>query len=167
MAVCAVTASGCYSLVRVPSGSPAPGVRVALEVNDAGRAALGGSIGPEVDRIEGTLIERDNGEYLLGVSSVSLLRGGVQTWKGEKVVVKPEFVSNVYERKFDALRTGVTAAVLAGAVTYIATQGLIGAGQDDEAKPPVDTGTTRRSPPRHKVTLFSIPLSKIPFLGRP
>ena len=61
-------------LEPIRGSSPVLGTRVALDVNDVGRVALGGSMGPEIDRVEGRLIERDNGEYLLGVTSVSLLR---------------------------------------------------------------------------------------------
>jgi hypothetical protein len=114
-------------------------MRVALDVNDAGRVALGGSMGPEIDRVEGRLIERTNGDYLLGVTSVSLLRGGVQTWKGEQVVVKPEFVSTVYERRFDVMRTGLAVAAFAGGVAVIMTQDLLGSGTEDDSKPPTDT----------------------------
>jgi hypothetical protein len=73
MATALVCSNACYSLERISGSSPAPGTRIALEVNDAGRVALGGSMGPEIDRVEGRLIERNNGEYLLGVTSVALL----------------------------------------------------------------------------------------------
>lgn len=162
-----VAASGCYSLARVPGAAPEPGMRVALDVNDAGRVALGGSMGPEIDRVEGRLIERTNGDYLLGVTSVSLLRGGVQTWKGEQVVVKPEFVSTVYERRFDVMRTGLAVAAFAGGVAVIMTQDLLGSGTEDDSKPPTDTSQTMRRPRGHQITLLSVPFSKLPFLGRP
>jgi len=167
MAAVLAWSSGCYSLERVNGSSPIPGTRIALDVNDAGRVALGGSMGPEIDRVEGTLIERTNGEYLLGVTSVSLLRGGgVQTWKGEQVVVKPEFVSTVYERRLDKARTGLFAAAIAGGVIAIASQSLLANGTEDNA-PPVDTISTNRRPALRHIRLLSIPISRIPLLGRP
>ncbi len=167
MAAIMAWSSGCYSLERVNGSSPVPGTRIALDVNDAGRVALGGSMGPEIDRVEGRLIERSNGEYLLGVTSVSLLRGGgVQTWKGEQVVVKPEFVSTVYERRLDKARTGLFAAAVVGGVIAIASQSLLTSGTEDIASP-VDTVHTNRRPALRHIRLLSIPISRIPLLGRP
>jgi hypothetical protein len=157
--------SGCYSLERVNAAAPVPGTRIALEVNDAGRVALGGAIGPEIDRVEGRLIERSNGEYLLGVTSVSLLRGGVQTWKGEQVIVKPEFVSTVYERRLDKARTGLFAAALIGGVVAIASQNLLTGGTETPDNP-IDTIVRNRRPVKH-IRLLSIPISRLPLLGRP
>lgn len=123
-------------------------------------------MGPEIDRVEGTLIDRNNGEYLLGVTSVSLLRGGgVQTWKGEHVVVKPEFVSTVYERRLDKARTGLFAAAVAGGVIAIASQSLFTNGSEDPSNP-TDTIKTNRKPGIKHVTLLSIPLSSLLFVGR-
>jgi len=123
-------------------------------------------MGPEIDRVEGRLIDRSNGEYLLGVTSVSLLRGGVQTWKGEQVILKPEFVSTVYERRFDKVRTGLLTAAIVGGVVAIASQSLFASGTEDSQNPP-DTTLTNRRPAIKHIRLLSIPLSRIPLLGRP
>jgi hypothetical protein len=121
-------------------------------------------MGPEIDRVEGRLLDHSNGEYLLGVTSVSLLRGGVQTWNGEQVVVKPEFVSTVYERRLDKARTGLFAAAVVGGVVAIASQNLLTSGTDDNEKP-IDTSKTNRIPRLKHVTLLSIPLSSLPLFG--
>lgn len=166
LAMLMVEMAACYELEPVRGASPAPGTRIALDVNDAGRVALGPSMGPSIDRVEGTLIDHSNGEYLLGVTGVALLRGGVQAWKGEQVVVKPEFVSNVYERRLDPIRTGLAAVLVGGAVAYIASRNLSASGQKNEQDPPIDSIAQRRSP-TIRVPLLSIQLSKLPFLGRP
>jgi hypothetical protein len=166
LAMLMVEMAACYELVPVRGASPALGTRIALDVNDAGRVALGNSMGPSVDRVEGTLIDQSNGEYLLGVTSVALLRGGVQPWKGEHVVVKPEFVSNVYERRLDPIRTGLAAAIFGGGIAYIAARNLTASGQKTEENPPIDSIAQRRSP-TIRVPLLSIRFSKLPFLGRP
>jgi hypothetical protein len=36
--------------------TPAVGEKVAFDVNDAGRVALGGSLGPEIAQIEGRVV---------------------------------------------------------------------------------------------------------------
>jgi hypothetical protein len=164
LAAVLVLASACYTLEPVRGSSPVPGTQIALDVNDAGRVALGGSMGPEIDRVEGRLLERTNGEYLLGVTSVSLLRGGVQTWSGEQVVVKPEFVSTVYERRLSKVRTGLFAAAIVGSVVAIASQDLLTSGTEDEPDN-TDTLKTNRIPRVKHLTLLSIPLSRLPLFG--
>jgi hypothetical protein len=165
IAVVLVLLTGCYTLHPV-SGTPQPGTRLAFDVNDVGRVALGGSMGPEIGQVEGTLIQRDNGEYLLGVTSVSLLRGGVQTWKGEQVRIKPEYVGNVYTRKLDKTRTVLlTAAVVGGTALVIGSAtNLLGSAEPNDPKTPTDTGASNRLPGRFKIPIWSL---RLPYLGRP
>jgi hypothetical protein len=151
--------AGCYTLQPVSGTSPVVGSRIAVDVNDAGRLALGGSMGPEIGQIEGTLMQRDNGEYLLGVRSISLLRGGVQVWSGEPVHIKKEYVSTVYQRELSKSRTIALAAAGVGAVALIASQNLLGGGDPQGPKQtPTDTAVTRRSPRTVHFTVFSIGL---------
>jgi hypothetical protein len=158
--------TGCYSLAPV-TGNPPLGAKVAFDVNDAGRFALGPLIGPEVGQVEGRLIQRDNGEFLLGVTAVRQLRGGgEQTWKGEQVRLKSEFVGTMYERRFSPGRSAVLGLITAGAIAAIVSTDLLGAATDPEGKPPGDSGQTRRSPPVFRVPLWSVPL-RIPHLSRP
>jgi hypothetical protein len=166
LAVLPLALAACYELEPIRGAAPAPGTRIALDVNDAGRVALGASMGPAVDRVEGTLIDRSNGEYLLGVTSVGLLHGGVQAWKGEQVIVKPEFVSTVYQRRLDPIRTGLAAALIGGGVAYVASRNLVGSGEREEGEPPIDSIAQRRSP-TFRIPLLSIRFSQLPFLGRP
>ena len=86
---------GCYTLQ--PTGGPVPkvGTIIGLELNDAGRAALGGSMGPEIGQVEGRLVEKDSGEFVIAVSALHLLRGGEQVWHGETVHIKSEYVSSI------------------------------------------------------------------------
>jgi hypothetical protein len=157
--------TGCYTLQPV-RGTPELGTRVAFDVNDAGRVALGGSIGPEISQIEGRLIQRDNGEYLLGVTSVSMLRGGVQSWKGEQVRIKPEYVGNVYTRQLDKTRTVLLSTmIVAGTALVIGSAtNLLGSSDDNPDMTPSDTGALRRSPGTFKLPIWSL---RIPHLGRP
>src|SRR5262245_57209035 len=61
---------GCYTLQPTGGQAPQPGVVIGLDINDAGRAALGGSMGPEIDQVEGRLVERNNNEYVVAVNAV-------------------------------------------------------------------------------------------------
>jgi hypothetical protein len=133
----------CYTLQAVPSGKQLTlGTLVAMDVNDAGRAALGGSMGPEILQIEGRLTRNDDASYEVAVASIRLLRGGEQTWAGEKVSVRKDFVARVYEKQLSTTRSVAASAVGIGIVAYFATKAIIGSGlgTDPEMKPPTDTG---------------------------
>ena len=82
------------------SAGPEVGTRIAVDVTDVGRVALGGTIGPEIGTVEGTLVAVENGEYVIAVTQVQYLRGGYQTWSGERVTIKKEYVGRTYERRF-------------------------------------------------------------------
>jgi hypothetical protein len=130
---------GCYTLQPIGGSTPDVGQRLALDINDQGRMALGGSIGPEIGAIEGRLVSQENGEFLLAVSHVRFLRGGEQTWTGERVSIKRDFVGTAYERRFHKGRTALLSAVIvAGVVAVAASQDLFGFGQDPRTDPPDD-----------------------------
>ncbi|HEX9166233.1 MAG TPA: hypothetical protein VF862_10000 [Gemmatimonadales bacterium] len=138
----ALAITGCYTMTPVTGPVPEVGTMVAFAINDAGRAALGGSLGPEVDRIEGRLLETTDDGYLLAVSSLTLLRGGQQVWQGEQVRVSKQYVNSAFERRFSMGRTiGAGAIVVGGFAAFLATRSLLGAGQS-ETKPPSDSGQT-------------------------
>jgi hypothetical protein len=136
---------GCYTLRPTGGAAPAIGEKVAFDVNDNGRAALSGSMGPEIGQIEGRLLQKDSAQYLIAVSAVRMLRGGEQVWSGEPVRIKPEFVTTAYTRHFASGRTAMLSALGAGAVAFIVTRSLTGGG-DTEQKPPTDSASARISP---------------------
>ncbi len=138
---------GCYTLQPTTTTAPQPGSIIGLDINDAGRVALGGSMGPAILQIEGRLVERNSTEYVVGVQTVRLLQGGEQTWHGEVVHIRSDYVSTLYERHFSAARSAALAAVGVGAIAAIATRSLIGLGTGDQSgKQPGDTAHTQRRP---------------------
>ena len=127
---------GCYTLEPIGGATPEVGRRLSVDINDQGRVALGGSIGPEIGSIEGRLVSQENGEFMLAVSHVRFLRGGEQTWTGEKVSIRKDFIGTTYERRFHKGRTAMLAAVLvSGVVAIVAAQDLLGFGQDEPTDP--------------------------------
>jgi hypothetical protein len=145
VAVGASVGVGCYSLRPTRGVTPAVGERVAFDVNDNGRAALGGSMGPEIGQIEGRLLGNDTATFLVAVSAVRMIRGGEQTWSGEPVRIKSEYVTTAYTRQFATGRTIALGALGVGAVAFIVTRSLLGNGNEDRTTP-IDTATTRISP---------------------
>ncbi len=131
----------------VEGPTPAVGTEIAFDINDAGRLALGGSMGPEITQIEGRLLEKGPADYLVAISAVHMLRGGEQVWSKEPVRIKSEYVSSVYEKKFSALRSVALGAVGVGLVAGLVGRSLVGGGTPDPGKQPGDTAqTTRRRP---------------------
>ena len=126
-----VLVTGCYVLQPVTSTGPRPllGSELALDVNDVGRVALGGQIGPEIGQIQGRLLSQENGEYVVAVSLVRFLRGGEQRWTGEQVRIKKEYVGTTYERRFHKGRTIALSTAIAGGLLAVAiSQDLFGLG---------------------------------------
>jgi hypothetical protein len=137
LAVFGFALAGCYSLKPAGGVPPQVGTRVAFDVNDAGRVALGGTMGPEIAQVEGDLIEKDSASYLLSVHNVRLLRGGEQAWSGEQVRLKTEYVGYAYERHFSTGRSIAFGALGVGGFTaFMLTRSLLGFGSNDHEPPP-------------------------------
>lgn len=144
-----VVVAGCYELQPATTGvEPTLGSEIALDVSDAGRVALGGSMGPEIAQIEGRLVQRDSSEYLVAVSAVHLLRGGAQVWSGERVHMKSDYVTKIYEKRFSRGRSVALGSVGLAGVVLLVTRSILGGGTTDPGVPPSDTGHAQRRPRR-------------------
>ena len=155
LASCLLSGTGCYTLKPAPQPAPDLGSVVALDVNDQGRVALGGSMGAEIGQIEGRLVSRDEGEWTVAVSSVRFLRGGNQVWSGERVRLNRDQMGNTYVRGFSKGRTIALSAVLvAGLGAIVASRDLIGLGREGEPGEPPPTGGSLRFPLRALVYLL-------------
>jgi hypothetical protein len=133
---------GCYTQQPIGSTVPVPGTLVTFDLTDAGRSALGGSMGPEIVQIDGRVIENDTTGYIVGVSGVRYIGGGTQAWRGEQVRIKPDYVRTTFERRFSKTRTAVLAAAGVGAVAYLVTRSLLGSGSVMEVPVGCDTCST-------------------------
>jgi len=141
--------TGCYSLEPVRAGIiPPVGSKVAFDVNDQGRIALGGTMGPSILQIEGRLLSRDSTNYAVAVSDIHFLQGGDQVWSGERVNINSQFVTSVYERRFSTTRTVLAGAATVGAVAALVGRSLLGSGDGEPPKTPPDTSASVRRPRR-------------------
>lgn len=116
--------SSCYTLQPAATVTPAAGTRLAFAINDVGRVALGGSMGPELLRVEGNLQSKDGDDYFVNVSGVELLQGGYQTWAGETVRINSTYVSAIYEKKFSAGKTVIAVGGFAAAAALLSSRGI-------------------------------------------
>lgn len=139
--------AGCYTLRPLRGVEPQVGERVAFDVNDTGRVALGGSMGPEIAQVEGQLIEKQNGSYLVSVSNVKLLSGLEQVWTGEQVRLQRTYLGTTYQRRFSAGRSIAFGLAGAGGIAALFVgRSLLGSGSED-GEEPHDTVISRRIRP--------------------
>lgn len=105
-------------------------------------------MGPEIREIEGRLINRENGDYQVSVSSVRLMRGDLQVWSGETVSIKSDYVSAMFEKRFSKGRTvALSAVLLAGVTAFAVSRDLLGLGLGSSDSNKKDTtGTSNRGP---------------------
>jgi hypothetical protein len=138
---------GCYTLQPTGGVTPPLGTIVGLDINDAGRVALGGSMGPAIARIEGRLVSKDSSEYVVAVTDVHLLAGDDQVWSGETVHIKSDYVSSTLERRLSVGRSVALGAIGVGAVAALAGASLAGFGSADRpTENPGDTAQAQRIP---------------------
>jgi len=129
LVLASMAVAGCYTYVPFNAAQPDPGMQIEFELNDQGRVALGERLGPEVAKVDGSLVSATPTEYTLHVNRVQYLHGTASSWGGESVVLRQEDVKGILERRFSKGRT--FAAIASGAVAvgaFIATRSLIGNG---------------------------------------
>jgi len=117
--------AGCYVTQPVTGGvAPEVGSRVVLEINDVGRLALGNTMGTEIDRVDGMLLQKDTTGMMISVKHVIGLRGSVQVWSDEIVRIEDDQVRAVSLRRFSPARSVAFGAAGVGGVTYLLTSGF-------------------------------------------
>jgi hypothetical protein len=140
--------TGCYTLRPLQGPLPEVGERVAFDVNDAGRVALGGSMGPAIARVEGRLVEKGEGSYLVSVTAVQLVRGGQQVWSGEQIRLEAEHLGTAYERRFSLGRSIAMGAIgIGGFTAFLITRDLLASGSDTPNRPGDPDPDARRGRP--------------------
>jgi hypothetical protein len=108
-----------------------------LTLSDRGRAELRPVVGPEVMRVDGTVVDVTDSAYRLAINESVGLRGARQTWSGETVDFRRDYVEAVAHRQISRPRTFF--AILAGAVAVtalITSQNLFGLGGSGNDAPP-------------------------------
>lgn len=161
----AVLLSGCLSLQPVDRLTPSVGAEVAVDLNDAGRAALAPKLGPQIAQVHGHLLRRDGDEDLLAVTSAEFLRGGSQIWGGDTVRVSADYTTRYYENRVSTKRSLIFGGLVAGALAIMTTEAL-------RSSPAVHPGDSGLEQPGDKLRLLprrGLHLSTsilMPFLSR-
>jgi hypothetical protein len=148
LSFCLGVTNGCYSYVPVASAPPSGSV-LSLQLNDTGRVALGPTLGPTVEKIQGAVESSSDSAYVLRMQSVTFFNGQSSGWTGERVVVGKRFVSNTNLREFSSSKTTLAVVVGVGAVVaFVLTRGLLGKGDpgSDPGGGGPPTGSLRSAP---------------------
>jgi hypothetical protein len=138
---------GCYTLRPMRGAQPQVGTRVAFDLNDAGRVALGGSMGPQIAQVEGQLIDQDSTGFLLAVSTIRLLQGGEQVWAGEQVRLDSRYLGSAYARRFSLGRTIGLGVIGAGGIAAFVAGFSWVTGGSDPGQTPGDSSDIRLGRP--------------------
>jgi len=125
--------AGCYVNQPLADGVPVPalGARFIVELTDQGRVGLAPQLGTEVARVEGSVVQRSDTQFVLGVQRVFGLWGSESRWDGERVTFSTSQVRRMSLKRLSTGRTvfaagGVAVAVLA----YVLTRNLVGGGSE-------------------------------------
>jgi hypothetical protein len=131
---------GCYVYTPI-AAAPSVGSTVSFALTDAGRVALGRSIGEAARSLEGEVDSTNDSSYVLRVRSVTYISGQTNQWTGERLVVGRQQVTGAREKTLSKSRTALVAAVsVGGVVAFVATRGLLGGGNESQQNPGGTTG---------------------------
>jgi hypothetical protein len=140
LALMAANTLGCYVYRPVPA-APAPGTRLALELNDRGRVALADSVGPSADLIEGSFVSRTDSAYVVHVKSVRYINRQTHPWTNEPLTVRSALLRDIRERRLSRGRTALVAsAAVGGVVAFLLSTDLLGSGSVRRPQPGDGTG---------------------------
>lgn len=118
--------TACHTYTPPQDVVPVSGREVAVELNDRGRALVGGQLGESVLQVQGRVIGSTDSEVTLSVARTVLLQGSSVVWTGEQVAIPREGVRSFRLREFSRGRTTMLAigltvfvAVVAGGISLL------------------------------------------------
>ena len=148
MVALAVVSSGCYQYVPLTPQAATVGSQVRIELSDRGVVSVQPALGQSVTAVEGTVRGAAADSLMISLADVQRRGSGTQTWAGETLVLKPDDIRAVSERRLSQKRTTVVAAsaitLAAGGIIAIAKASGEAGGESGNKPPPV---TPRRTWP--------------------
>jgi len=148
MIALAGVSSGCFQYVPLTPQAAAVGSQVRIELSDQGVVSVQPALGNSVTAVEGTVRDAAADRLTIALVDVERRGSGMQTWAGETLVLKPEDIRVVSERRLSQKRTTVVAtsaiALAAAGIIAIAKASGDASGDPGNKPPPV---TPRRTWP--------------------
>ena len=111
---------GCYTYQPLQTSVPATGARIAVVLNDRGRAMLGDRLGAAIDKVDGLLVEGGGENVTLEVYRTMDLRGNAATWTGERVQLPKDGITGYQGRQFSKRRTFLLVGTVVGVIVATA-----------------------------------------------
>ena len=130
-----LTSSGCYKLVPLTSGEPAPETQVVLEFTDVGAERLGGLLGSAIISARGLPVRWSADTIALSMVSTTRRNGEEQFWNGERIAIPRDAVARVHERRLDRGRSTLFAAT--GAAVAVGAWAVVRGSSGGTPRPPV------------------------------
>jgi hypothetical protein len=110
----ACLSAGCYNYRPLTTPAPEPGAYIAVTLSDAGSESLSRALGPSVFVVRGRCVSTTAEGLLVSVTSVETKRGIESPWEGEKVLLPPDAIVSLDERRLAKGRSLLLAGVGAG-----------------------------------------------------
>lgn len=108
--------SGCYTYSAQTAAGISTNALVSADITDAGRVALGERVGPEVQRLEGKVVQRTDTSFRVLVSKVTYLSGSTDQWQGQEVSLRTQDVKSLTQRSYSKSRTALLIGAMAAAL---------------------------------------------------
>lgn len=132
----ALMTNGCYTFApRGPAVDLPLDARVAARLTTRASADYVERLGPDVDRVDGTIARVSGDSVELRVLRTRNRDGDWAMWSGEPVTFGVNDFSAVGERRFSRSRTFVAAGAMIAAVVLILTSDLFGLGGEGSSEP--------------------------------
>jgi hypothetical protein len=129
--------TGCYHYVPATTSTLPNGTRVSLGLTDPGRVALADAVGPGVRRIEGQILTSTDTAVVLSVLTVQHVDLNVPVkWRGERVAISRNFVSDVSEWRLSKGRSWLLAGLIVVGAAVASTIAITGFGSDPGSDKP-------------------------------
>lgn len=118
--------AACYSYTPQVTDRPVPASVIEVTLNDRGRVAMEGNVGPEVLTIEGSVMDVSDSVFVLSVRRVTGIDGNMSRWAGEPVTFRLENIRHVRQRRFSTGRTALlVGTATASALAFVASGSLL------------------------------------------
>ena len=122
--------AGCYSYSPVTLAAVPEGATVTARLSTRGTVAHEGTLGADVEEIDGVVIRQTPDSIALRVERTRNRRGQSNSWAGEPVTIGSASIDRLQQRSFSKARTAVAAAGVVGLVAVGIGTDLIGKGDD-------------------------------------
>jgi len=115
-----VLQTGCYTYLPMQTSVPVTGKRIAVVLNDRGRAMIGDKLGSAMEKADGLLVKTDESSVTLEVYRTTDMKGNEATWTGERVTLPRDGVSGYQERMLSKKKSALfVGAVLVGVTVSV------------------------------------------------